>query len=48
MITIAKGKSFRVTTEPDDDDHPSKDLVDKMRAELHELREKEKKNVIED
>ena len=42
MIIVSKGKSVRVTAIPEDteDEKKTKDLVEKMRAELHELNER--------
>lgn len=38
MFTVAKGKSVRVSADPDDEEEkPTKDLIEKMKAELHEL-----------
>jgi len=41
MIIVSKGKSVRVTAIPEDDEDEkkTKDLVEKMRAELHKLNE---------
>ena len=40
MVIVSKGKSVRVTAIPEDDEEkPTKDLVEKMRADLHELNE---------
>lgn len=43
MVIVSKGKSVRVTAEPEDteDEKKTKDLVDEMRSELHELNETE-------
>ena len=42
MFTVAKGKSVRVTAEPEDEEEkPTKDLIEKMKAELHKLQEDE-------
>ena len=42
MVIITKGKSVRVTAIPEDDEDEkkTKDLVEKMRAELHKLNER--------
>ena len=42
MVIVSKGKSVRVSTEPEEDS-PSKDLVNVMRDELHERNEKKVK-----
>ena len=41
MVIVSKGKSVRVTAIPEDDEDEkkTKDLVEKMRAELHKLNE---------
>jgi len=40
MVIVTKGKSVRVTAMPDDDEEkPTKDLVEEMRSELHKLNE---------
>jgi len=46
MITIAKGKSVRVTAEPEENEDEKKtiDLVNKMKAELHELNKKDEED----
>jgi len=42
MFTIAKGKSVRVSAEPtEEEEKPTKDLIEKMKAELHELNKKD-------
>ena len=49
MITIAKGKSVRVSAEPEDEDEkPTKDLIEKMKAELHKLNKKDEDEDEED
>ena len=42
-MIISKGKSVRVTAEPEDteDEKKTKDLVEEMRSELHDLNETE-------
>ena len=40
MVIVSKGKSIRVTAEPEDEEEkPTKNLVEKMRADLHKLNE---------
>jgi len=42
MVIISKGKSVRVTAEPEDEEEkPTKELVDEVRSELHDLNETE-------
>jgi len=35
MVIVSKGKSVRVSAEPEDDDNPTLDLVNEMREEIH-------------
>ncbi len=38
MFTVAKGKSVKVSAEPtEEEEKPTKDLIKKMKAELHRL-----------
>lgn len=41
MVIVSKGKSILLTAEPKDteDEKKTKDLVEEMRSELHELNE---------
>lgn len=41
MVIVSKGKSVRVTAEPEDteEEKQTKDLVEEMRSKLHELNE---------
>ena len=49
MVIISKGKSVRVTAEPDDEEEkPTKELVEKMRSELHEKLEEEEEEKAQD
>jgi len=42
MFTVAKGKSVKVQADPEDEEEkPTKDLIEKMKAELHKLNEKD-------
>ena len=49
MFTVAKGKSYRVTADPiNEEEKPTKDLIEKMKAELHKLQEKDEDEDEED
>ncbi len=50
MVIVMRGKSVRVSAEPEVDEEEKKtiDLVDKMRAELHKLNEKDEEDEDED
>jgi len=41
MVIVSKGRSVRVTAEPEEteDEKKTKDLVEEMRSDLHELNE---------
>ena len=48
-MIIVKGKSVRVSAEPEDEEEkPTKDLIEKMKAELHKLNKKDEDEEDED
>ena len=45
MVILSKGKNIVVKAEPDDEEErPTKELVEKMRSELHEKLEEEEED----